>query len=83
MQYADRLKRLGTETAFEVLSRINQFPEERKKNVISFAIGEPDFNTPEHIKRAGIKAIEENYTHYTVSAGIPELREAVAKFVAE
>jgi len=50
MQYADRLKRLGTETAFEVLSRINQFPEERKKNVISFAIGEPDFNTPEHIQ---------------------------------
>ncbi|MFW9825023.1 MAG: pyridoxal phosphate-dependent aminotransferase [Candidatus Thorarchaeota archaeon] len=83
MNYAERLNRLGTETAFEVLSRIQNFPESRKKNIISFAIGEPDFNTPEHIKKAGIKAIKQNYTHYTVSAGIPELREGIAKFINE
>lgn len=81
MNYAERLNRLGTETAFEVLSRIQNFPESRKKNIISFAIGEPDFNTPKHIKNAGIKAIKQNYTHYTVSAGIPELRKGIANFV--
>lgn len=83
MNYSERLNRLGTETAFEVLNRIQNFPESRKKNIISFAIGEPDFNTPDHIKKAGIEAIKQNYTHYTVSAGIPELREGIAEFINE
>jgi aspartate/methionine/tyrosine aminotransferase len=83
MNYAERLNRLGTETAFEVLSRIQSFPESRKENIISFAIGEPDFNTPKHIKNAGIKAIKQNYTHYTVSVGIPELRKGIADFINE
>lgn len=83
MQYAERLKRLGTETAFEVLQQIQEFPQERRENIISFAIGEPDFNTPEHIKQAGIKAIQEDFTHYTPSRGILELREAVAEFVSD
>lgn len=83
MQYANRLERLGTETAFEVLQKIQNFQEERRKNVISFAIGEPDFDTPEHIKQAGINAINNNYTHYSPTAGIPELREAIAKYDSE
>jgi len=83
MQYANRLERLGTETAFEVLQKIQTFQEERRKNVISFAIGEPDFDTPEHIKQAGINAINNNYTHYSPTAGIPELREAIAKYDSE
>ncbi|MGQ4873541.1 MAG: pyridoxal phosphate-dependent aminotransferase [Promethearchaeia archaeon] len=83
MKYAERMKNLGTETAFEVLRRIQNFPDERRENIISFAIGEPDYNTPEHIKLAGINAIREDFTHYTPSAGIPELREAIAKFVSE
>lgn len=83
MQYAERLKNLGTETAFEVLQQIQDFSEERRENIISFAIGEPDFNTPEHIKQAGIRAIQDNYTHYTPSAGILELRKSIAKFVSE
>ena len=45
MNYAQRINRLGTETAFEVLSRIQNFSEKRKKNLISFAIGEPDVDT--------------------------------------
>jgi len=48
------------------------------KDVINFGVGEPDFNTPEYIKRAGIKAIENNYTRYTASSGIKELREAIS-----
>jgi aspartate/methionine/tyrosine aminotransferase len=83
MQYANRLDRLGTETAFEVLDSIQNFPEERRENVISFAIGEPDFDTPQHIKQAGMNAIDENYTHYSSSAGIPELRESIANYVSE
>ena len=46
-------------------------------DVISFGAGEPDFNTPEHIKEAGIAAIQNNQTRYTPSAGILPLREAI------
>ena len=47
-------------------------------DVINFGVGEPDFNTPEYIKKAGIRAIEENFTRYTAAAGIPELRKVIA-----
>ncbi len=47
-------------------------------NIISFAQGEPDFDTPDHIKKAAIKALEEGFTKYTDVPGIPELRKAVA-----
>ena len=46
-------------------------------NVMNFGVGEPDFNTPEHIKAAGIRAIEENKTRYTPATGTLELRKAV------
>ena len=59
MKYAERMNRLGTETAFEVLQQIQNLPQERQENLISFSIGEPDFNTPEHIKQSCIKAIQE------------------------
>lgn len=52
-------------------------------NVISLGIGEPDFETPAHIKAAAIDAINDGYTHYTPNAGFPDLRNAVAKKVAE
>jgi len=47
-------------------------------DIISFAQGEPDFDTPDHIKKAAIKALEEGFTKYTDVPGIPELRKAVA-----
>ncbi len=77
------MKLLGTETAFSVLERIQSFPAERQKRIISFALGEPDFNTPEHIKRGAIQSINNNRTHYTPSGGIPPLREAIAEFVSQ
>lgn len=53
-------------------------------DVVSFGAGEPDFDTPEHVKEAAIRAIREGFTKYTPVAGIPELREAVArKFTAD
>lgn len=48
-------------------------------DVINFGVGEPDFNTPEYIKDAGIKAIKDNFTRYTPTPGIAPLREAICK----
>jgi aminotransferase len=51
-------------------------------DAISLTIGQPDFATPEHIKEAGKRAIEQNKTVYTPNAGLPELREAASRFLA-
>jgi aspartate aminotransferase len=48
-------------------------------DVINFGVGEPDFNTPDYIKEAGKKAIDDNFTRYTANAGIPELRKAICE----
>ena len=81
MKIADRLSRLGTENAFEVLAEVNKLQAEGR-DIISFAIGEPDFDTPENIKQACISAIERNLTHYGPSAGINPLRQAIAAYVS-
>jgi aspartate aminotransferase len=75
------ISRLGSESAFEVLARAKAI-EAGGRRVVHMEIGEPDFDTPDHIKRAGITAIEENYSHYSPSAGIPELREAIAEYAS-
>lgn len=77
---SDRMSLLGTETAFEVLAEVRKL-EAQGRRIISFAIGEPDFDTPEHIKEAGIRAIKDNQTHYGPSAGIMPLREAIAAYI--
>ena len=82
MRLAEKMSRLGTETAFEVLAKARKL-EAKGKNIIHLEIGEPDFDTPRNIVDAGIKALNEGYTHYNPSAGIMELREAVAKEVSE
>jgi aspartate aminotransferase len=82
MKLADRMSRLGTETAFEVLARAKQL-EATGKDIIHLEIGEPDFTTPRNIIDAGIKALNEGYTHYNPSAGIRELREVVANCISK
>lgn len=82
MELADRMARLGTETAFEVLARARQL-EAQGREVIHLEIGEPDFDTPENVVEAGVAALRSGATHYTPSAGIPELREAIARDQAE
>ncbi|MEM3072831.1 MAG: pyridoxal phosphate-dependent aminotransferase [Candidatus Bathyarchaeia archaeon] len=52
---------------------------QKMKDVVRLEVGEPDFDTPKHIKEAVVKALEEGYTHYTSSAGLIELREAIAE----
>jgi aspartate/methionine/tyrosine aminotransferase len=72
------LARLGTETAFEVLVRARAL-EAQGKSVIHLEIGEPDFDTPSHITEAAIEALKGGATHYGPSAGLPELRQAIAE----
>lgn len=76
--FAERMSRLGTEGAFEVLARAKRL-EAQGKDIIHLEIGEPDFPTAPHIVEAGIQALREGWTHYGPSAGIAELREAVAE----
>ena len=82
MRLSQRMARLGTETAFEVLVRARAL-EAQGKNVVHLEIGEPDFDTAAHIKDAAKRALDANATHYGPSAGLPELREAIAKHTTE
>src|SRR5579864_3464585 len=77
LQIADRMKTLGTETAFEVLARANALAAQGK-SIINLGIGQPDFPTPDHIVEAGRKALADGHHGYTPANGIPPLREAVA-----
>jgi aspartate/methionine/tyrosine aminotransferase len=78
MKLSERLARLGTETAFEVLARARAI-EAQGRSVIHLEIGEPDFTTPAFIVEAGIEALRGGATHYGPSAGLPELRQAIAE----
>jgi len=78
MRLADRMSRLGTETAFDCLCRAKAL--ECKMDVVHLEIGEPDFDTPKHIREAAKAAIDAGYTHYGPSAGLMEVREAIADY---
>jgi aspartate aminotransferase len=80
MNVAERMSRLGTESAFEVLARARAL-ERQGKEIVHLEIGEPDFDTPAHIREAAKRALDEGATHYGPAAGLPELREAIAKDV--
>jgi len=78
---ADSLERLGTETAFSVLARARELEREGRE-VIHLEIGEPDFDTPLHIREAAAAALRAGETHYCPSAGIPELRDEAARYLS-
>lgn len=77
MIFADSLSRLGTESAFTVLARAQALAAQGR-DIINLGIGQPDFQTPDHIVEAGIKALRDGHHGYTPANGIPALREAVA-----
>ncbi len=81
MRLAERMSRLGTETAFDVLVKARTL-EAQGKEIIHLEVGEPDFPTPPNIIDAGIRAMRDGKTKYTPSAGIPELRAAIAEHVS-
>ena len=79
---APAMGRLGTETAFAVLARARQL-EAQGRDVIHLEIGEPDFDTPANIIEAAKRALDDGFTHYGPSAGLPEVRAAIASHVGE
>ena len=81
MRFAERMSRLGTETAFEVLARARKL-EAAGRDIIHLEIGEPDFPTEPHIVAAAEAALQQGWTHYGPSQGDPELREAIAEQVS-
>ncbi len=81
LHLARRMARLGTETAFEVLNKARAL-ERQGKSIIHLEIGEPDFDTPANVVEAAVEALRKGYTHYGPSAGLPELRQAIAEEVS-
>ena len=81
VKLADRMSRIGTETAFEAAARARAL-EATGRSVIHLEIGEPDFDTPQHIKDAAARAARQGMTHYTAAEGIAPLRQAIADDVA-
>src|SRR5580700_10690409 len=82
MKLAERMSRIGVESAFDVLVRARAL-EAQGKSVIHLEIGEPDFPTPPHILEAAKKALDDGWTHYGPTQGFPELREAIARHISE
>ena len=81
MRLAKRMSRLGNENAFVVLAEVTKL-KEQGIDIINFGVGEPDFDTPLNIKNAGIKAINDNLTHYSPPAGVPDFRRSVARYIS-
>jgi len=81
LRLAKRMSRLGTETAFEVLVRARAL-ERQGRHIIHLEIGEPDQDTPANIIEAAVDALHQGATHYSPSAGLPDLREAIAEDVS-
>lgn len=78
---AAAVARLGSENAFEILARAREL-EAQGKRVVHMEIGEPDFDTPENVKKAAVDALYDNNTHYTPSSGILPLRATIAQYAS-
>src|SRR3990172_1641291 len=74
------VRRVGQEAVFGILARAQEL-ESMGRSVVHLEIGEPDFDTPAHVRRAAVEAIMNGDTHYTPTPGIPELRETIAEIV--
>ncbi len=81
MKLAERMTRIGVESAFEVLVKARAL-EQQGRSVIHLEIGEPDFPTPSHVVEAGKRALDEGWTKYGPTQGLPELRESIAAYIS-
>ncbi len=82
MKLAERMSRLGTETAFVVLAKAKKL-EAQGVDVVHLEIGEPDFDTPANIINSAVEALKGGWTHYGPAAGLPDLRAAIAGEVSD
>jgi len=78
MNGSDRINFLTESQTLAVAKRVREL-KAQGEDILSLTLGEPDFDTPEHIRNAAIQAINQGFTHYPPVAGIPELRQAVAE----
>ncbi len=78
MKLAKRVSDIGESVTLAITSKAKKMAKDGI-DVVNFAAGEPDFDTPEHIRAAGIEAIKSGFTKYTPSSGLPELREAISR----
>ena len=78
MRLSERVKRITPSATLAIDAKAKQLASEGA-DVINFSVGEPDFDTPDHVKEAAIKAIQAGFTKYTPAAGIAELREAICR----
>ena len=77
-QLSDRLNRLSPSATLLMSQKSNEL-KAQGIDVINLSVGEPDFNTPDHIKAAAIKAVEDNYSRYSPVPGYPALRQAIVE----
>jgi aspartate aminotransferase len=83
MQVASRIRQIPPSATLALNAKANQL-KAQGVDIVNFGVGEPDFDTPENIREAAIRAIQEGFTRYTPVGGIPELKEAIcAKFQAD
>ena len=78
MRYAQRMSRMTTAASFEFLAR-GKALEAKGRSIVHLGIGEPDFDTPPHIRAAADRALAEGWTHYGPAAGLPDLRASIAR----
>src|SRR3712207_6314460 len=81
MHWAERMNRLGTESAFDVLAKAKQL-EAKGRKVVHLEIGQPDFSTPFNVCEAAFRAMKDGYTGYGPAEGLFELREVVAEHIS-
>lgn len=79
---SERVTKIGASPTLKISAKAKAMKAEGI-DVVDLSVGEPDFPTPENVKIAAIKAIEQNFTKYTENNGIPELRKAVCKRLKE
>ena len=81
MKIAERMTRIGIESAFEVLQRARALEAQGKK-IVHLEIGQPDFPTPRHVIEAGQRALDEGWTGYGPTPGFPDFRDAIAEYIS-
>src|SRR5437016_2577836 len=81
MKLAQRMATIGVETAFEVLVKARAL-EAKGKSIVHLEIGEPDFPTPANVVEAGKKALDDGWTKYGPTQGLPDLRQSIASYIS-
>src|SRR5438874_8108897 len=78
VELANRIQNVGESATLQITRKVEEL-RAKGRNILSLSTGEPDYPTPENVKQAGKRAIDENFTRYTAAEGIFDLRKALAE----